>query len=104
MKVYISGKITGLDIEKARDNFFLAEMNVRMMGLTPINPMNKKYLFNKVKKIPWLIYMICDICLLLKCTGIYLQENWQESKGARVEYRVAKFFGCIIIKEKEEGK
>ena len=69
MRVYISGKITGLDLEKARDNFLLSEMNVRMMGFTPVNPMNKKYLFNRMKKMPWILYIIFDMFLLLKCTA-----------------------------------
>ena len=102
MRVYISGKITGLDIEKARDNFFISEMNVRMMGFTLINPMNKKYLFNRMKKIPWILYIICDMFLLLKCTAIYLQDNWKDSKGARIEFKVASFLGYIIIKERWE--
>ncbi len=39
MKIYISGKISGLPLEEARDKFQLAENRLRMGGYEPVNPL-----------------------------------------------------------------
>ena len=41
--------------------------------------------------------MIDDLRLLFDCEAIYLIDNWQMSKGARIEYYIAKELGMSII-------
>ena len=41
--------------------------------------------------------MIDDLRLLFDCEAIYLIDNWQMSKGARIEYYIAKKLGMSII-------
>ena len=44
MKIYISGKITGLDPKCAWMNFLSVEIKYFKRGINTVNPMNKKYL------------------------------------------------------------
>ena len=100
MKVYISGKISGLHYSEAAFNFSINENILNAMGHHSVNPMSKRYFFNRMGKLPWVIFMFFDIILLLGCRGIYLQPNWEESRGARIEYKIAKFLRYTIIKGK----
>ena len=98
-RIYISGKITGLDLKDARDNFYDAAFTLWWNGYNPVNPMRETYFFNRIGKLPWCVYMFFDIILLLQCRGIYMQSNWRESRGARIEYRIAKFLNYESIFE-----
>lgn len=86
MKVYISGKITGLDLNDARALFAEAAEEVRLMGHEPMNPME---LTPGSTDWVWEDYMIKDIKILFGCEGIYMMRNWQDSKGARIEHHIA---------------
>ena len=96
-RIYISGKITGLDPKRAWMNFLTVEIDYTRLGIPVVNPMSKRYFFNRMGKLPWIAYIFFDIILLLGCRGIYLQPNWKESKGARIEHRIAKFLRFTII-------
>jgi hypothetical protein len=51
----------------------------------------------------WLFFMVSDLISLKKCDAIALQPNWEDSKGAFIEYFYAKFFLKLkIIKLKNE--
>ena len=86
-RIYISGKISGLPIEQATFNFAESAKICERDGKKPINPLTFKHPLKF-----WIGYMVIDIIMLLTCSEIYLQSNWLESKGARLEYKVAKFF------------
>lgn len=92
--IYIAGKISGLDLIKAKKNFKKAEVKLSEKGYKVVNPM--KEIKVDVSK-TWEDYMIESFALLLKCDSIYMLNNWQTSKGARVEYAVAKSLGMSII-------
>ena len=89
-RVYISGQITGLDINYAKRNFASAVNKViyDKKGDLTVNPFDIKPFFG-IKK--WLFYMIADIKAQRKCTHTAFQQNWKESKGAVIEYFFAKF-------------
>ena len=93
MKIYISGQITGLSEETARYNFTMAHLNLRQQGHDPVNPMLLPHNHGKT----WAEYMREDIHALLDCEAIYMLENWQESKGARIEFGLAIELGMKII-------
>ena len=101
LRVYISGKITGLDLEYARIKFQeseddLLEINPKYI---PVNPM-KVCPYNPDKT--WEDYMAEDIKELLHCDAIYMQKGYGESKGARCEYALAKELDLIIMFEKDK--
>jgi hypothetical protein len=97
MKVYISGKITGLDIKVAEGYFEVIEQELSKAGHQPINP---------CKILPfhpdhtWQTYMIEDFKALLSCDAILMLENWTDSKGARIEHAIAKELGLNIYYQK----
>jgi len=94
MKVYISGQITGLDIDEARANFENAENLVRSMGLRPVNKLNGS---DQSKK--WKEHMVRDIELLFGCDAIFMIPGWKKSKGARIEKYIAEETGMVILFE-----
>ena len=93
MKVYISGKITGLEYQEAYKIFEDAEKEVKNMGGVPVNPMKLEHKPNA----DWYDFMEKDIAELLRCEGIYMLENWGNSKGARIEYNIAREMDLKIV-------
>jgi hypothetical protein len=87
MKIYISGKITGLDYNEAFAMFEAAEDVLKRLGHVPVNPMKK---VSEQEGKSWAEYMKEDIPILLECDGIYLLPNWRESRGARLERNIAR--------------
>lgn len=95
-KVYISGKITGLEYQDAFDNFERAEQEIKDLGGIPVNPMKIKHIENA----DWVDYMEKDIAELLRCEGIYMLNDWGNSKGARIERAIAIELGLSIVYQK----
>lgn len=102
-KVYISGQITGLTFDQAKQKFDNAELDaVKRLGkeIEIINPMKLQHKFDAT----WEDYMEKDIAELLKCDCIYMINNWQESKGARCEHALAIELGLFVIYEEKYKK
>lgn len=96
-RIYISGKITGLDLGEAERNFSKAkEELLKSCDCEVVNPM-EEIPYEKGKT--WQEYMIDDIKLLFGCTSIFMLKNWHESKGARIECDIAKGMGINIMFE-----
>jgi hypothetical protein len=96
-KCYISGKITGLPIEVATENFKKASLHARFLGLEPVNPMNIIPDGNEPKNDKWSWYMRADLKEMMDCDAILMQNNWIDSKGAILEHNLAKELGFIIM-------
>jgi hypothetical protein len=98
-KVYISGKITGLDLEFVDKKFNDSEEFLRSLGyVNIINPMKFSPIIEGKK---WVEYLLDDIKVLFECDIIYLQNDWGISKGARVEYAVAQEIGLKFLFEND---
>lgn len=85
MKIYISGPITGLDEAEAFENFEKAEKYFISKSYEVINPMKLEHNHD----LSWESYMRVDLKAMLDCDGIALLDNWEQSKGAQVEHRLA---------------
>ena len=94
MKIYISGKITGLPIEQARAKFIDAEKKLEKAGYTVVNPMNLKF-----RNDSWDHCMCRCIPALLGCSSIYMLPDWEDSKGARIERYIAEEKEIVIFYE-----
>lgn len=94
MKIYISGQITGLGLEEARAKFDKAEKALIGKGHNPINPMKLNI---PIEGKTWKDYMLDDLELLFDCEAIFLLDNWQASKGARIEYSIAQEMEMTIL-------
>lgn len=113
-KGYISGKITGLHPYRCKRNFDNAvdkakewaeieysrtyKVGTMTHGFTEkfeiINPLDIRPLFG-IKK--WLFFMIAGLRELRKCDVIFVQDNWEDSKGAFIEVFLAKFVWKIKV-------
>jgi hypothetical protein len=84
-KVYISGKISGLDLEEAKNKFETAENALKSSGYEVVNPMKLPH--NHDKK--WESYMKECIKALMDCTHFYvIPENLFSSRGAIIEIQL----------------
>lgn len=93
IKVFISGKVSGMPYMVAYGKFSNAERRLTTAGYKVINPC-------KIckEKWSWLRCMIVCLWHLIWCDSIYQLDNWQDSKGARIEYRWAKFLRKEVVK------
>ncbi|MBR5476676.1 MAG: DUF4406 domain-containing protein [Bacteroidaceae bacterium] len=88
IKVFISGKVSGLDRRTVLNNFITADRHLHALGYTSINPIHLcRYHWS------WLRCMIVCLWHLTFCDRIYQLSNWRDSRGARIEYKWAKFLG-----------
>lgn len=93
-KVYISGKISGLELCTAMTKFSDAESLIEAIGMEPVNPLKGAKLTNT-----WAQHMVRDIELLMGCNAILMLDNWTESKGARIEKFIAEELEMTIMYE-----
>ena len=95
MKVYISGKITGLPVKQYKQAFTEVELLIQSQGHEAINPV--KITSHLPKGSSWKDYMKLCLSALLDAEAIYMQPNWIESKGARIEHCVADILELKIV-------
>lgn len=92
-KIYISGKITGLDHEEAYKMFWDAQTKYESVGFEVVNPMK----LNHDHDGTWQNYMRIDLIEMLSCNHIFMLKGWENSKGANIEYNLARELGFKII-------
>ena len=92
VKVFISGKVSGMEYYTAFSKFYEAEAMLSRIGYEVINP-------TKLCKKNWSWLRCMVVCLwhLLWCNCVHQLDNWQESRGAKIEYKWAKFLGKKIL-------
>lgn len=83
--IYISGPISGHDIEERRAAFAAVERMLREEGLEVVNPLTWPFHEDCTHE----QYMRVDIALLIGCDYIYLMKGWYGSRGAVTEFLVA---------------
>lgn len=49
---------------------------------------------------PWLLCMFVCIHHLIRCSYVFMLRNWQQSRGARIEHRIARLLNKRIIYQK----
>lgn len=91
---YISGKITGLDIDVAKENFKVGEKAVEDMGAESVNPFD---VLPFKPEYTWKDYMVADIKALVDCDGILMLPDWKDSEGAKLELHIAERLGLEVI-------
>lgn len=93
-RIYISGKISGLDYAEAFKKFDRAEVWLLTQGWLPINPMKK---VSEQEGKSWKEYMLEDIAILWDCDALYMLHDWKDSKGARIELAIAEELGIEVV-------
>lgn len=92
-KVYISGKMTGLQDLNIK-KFNEAETKLRSNGFIPVNP-HKILPYHPNRT--WEEYMKADIKELMTCDIIAVLDDWKNSKGAIVEVKTALTVGMPLM-------
>jgi hypothetical protein len=98
-KTYISGKISGLPESEYKPLFKDAYMFVFYRGEEPIAPIYIKP-FKGIYQ--WWAHMISDIKALFDCDKILMLPTWIKSKGAIIEWCIAKLIGLEVEFYKSE--
>lgn len=95
MKIYLSGKISGTDLDYVRCLFDKVATTLRALGHEVTNP-----LCNGLSEHdPWEEHIAKDIINLIDCEGIYMLQGWEDSQGARIEHAIAKERGLKVMYE-----
>lgn len=94
-KVYVCGKITGLSPQEVEQNFVRCATVVWKSGFRPVNPVE---IVNNPEA-NWAEAMGLVVPALLKCQGIYVQQNWKSSKGSIIEIMLAHAAGHFFLFE-----
>ena len=90
-KIYISGKISGIENEAAK-LFAKAEKELQEKGFETVNPMTLNHQHDK----SWQSYMKEDIKALCECDEIFMLSNWTDSMGAIIEHTIAMYLGINV--------
>ena len=92
MKIYISGRITGLPFTEVEEKFNNAKNLLKNLDFEVINPLDN----GLSKEHSWNEHMVRDIEMLLDCEAIYMLDNWTDSVGAGIEYDIAMRMGKAV--------
>lgn len=95
LHIYISGPISGYDLEERRKAFMEIEERLKAQGYETVNPM-KNGLPDEATTHE---HMKRDIELLLTCDRIYFMKKWTHSKGCKLEFDVATAIGLPVMFE-----
>lgn len=94
MKVYIAGKITGL--EDYKEYFDKKEKELIADGFKVINPAIMPGGFEQDE------YMHICYAMIDVCNAVYFLSNWKDSKGAKLEQEYAESKGKIQMFQRED--
>ena len=106
MKIYIAGKVTGLPIHEVTMKFGKAQKELQDLGYEAINPLE---VVNDWKA-TWQHAMKLCIKALVDCDAVLFLPCHKESKGALLEFDIARqlemkrFFSISTIKIKKQTK
>jgi hypothetical protein len=94
MKIYIAGKISGLDPTECYDSFCRVAQLFERMGAEVVNPAE---LINSGQEYSWADAMRISLKKMLECDMVALMPNWRDSRGACLEYYLAKQFDMPVV-------
>lgn len=95
-RIYISGRISGLEFAEYSKRFGEVEVMLVERGLEVVNPVKIK---PDCKAPEYKDFMLADLAELWDCGAIYMLANWRESRGARIEHAVAIELGMEVYYE-----
>lgn len=92
MRVFVSGKISGLPYNEVCAEFYKAAKVLLDRGDIPILPI-------EICRSCWSWWRCMAVCLLylVGCDAIFQLPTWHESRGARIEYKFAKILRKRIV-------
>ena len=104
LAIYISGGITGVknwqDIFMAAEQDLMLHLHARFFIFNPVKiakNLERAFKANVGRMPTYTEYMREDIEILARCNAICMLPGWKRSKGARLEYRIAKILNMQIL-------
>lgn len=98
MRVYISGRMTGLDSDEIVKKFSRSERYLVENGHSVLNPAVTMHLMN-TSGFSYDHFLVIDFAMLSVCDAIYMQKDWRDSNGARRELEYAERRGLKVLYE-----
>ena len=98
--IYLSGPMTGLP-DFNRPAFDKAAKNLRDKGYEVWSPAEA---FDRSVVMPRSHYMREDIKALLECDTVMMLPNWEQSRGARLEFEIAKELELPVLLLSADGE
>lgn len=98
MRIYISGRITGLPYPIAVKRFAVAARRLSELGHHPVNPIDN----GLHRDATWAEHMRADLAALRCCDGVCMLRGWERSRGAQIERHVALKRGMPIYTFSED--
>jgi hypothetical protein len=92
-KIYISGKITDLPMNDVVAKFSKAKESLERQGYEVVSPLET----GVPRNASWSVHVAVDIVLLIGCDAIYMLSDWESSRGATLEMKIATAVGKEII-------
>ena len=92
-RVYIAGPMTGLP-EHNFPAFHAAAERLRKAGWEVVNPAEN---FGGRTNLPRERYLREDVAQMVRCDAIALLPGWENSRGAKLEYLLARELGLKVI-------
>ncbi len=98
MRIYISGPITGIDDYMNRFAQTENELVKHFKRCEVVNPAALNSSMPQGSK--WGDYMMIALQAMRTCDAILLMDDWETSRGARVEREMAIGMGMTLIEER----
>ena len=98
--IYLSGPMSGLP-DYNRPAFDRAAKSLREKGYKVWSPAEA---FDRSVLLPRSHYMRVDIEALMKCTTVMMLPNWEQSRGARLEFEIAKELELPVLLLSADGE
>lgn len=92
-KVYISGKISGIPLDRAKAKFEAAANVIRENGHRPVNPFDN----GLSDECDWKTHMKADIAMMMECDEVHMLPCWSDSRGATIEHDLAISIGMPVV-------
>lgn len=93
---YISGPVTGIK-DFNRPQFLLAQRMLLSAGCSVFNPVHIDWPIDPLKdEALWQYFMHYCVQAIPSCDSLLMLPDWQNSKGAKEEHRIAKMLGLAI--------
>jgi len=92
-RIYIAGPMTGIP----KHNFLAfhaAAERLRQAGWEVVNPAEN---FGGQTDLPRETYLRADVALLVDCDAVAMLSGWENSRGAKLEYLLARELGVPVL-------
>ena len=95
-RMYISGKVSGLDSMVVWEKFATKEAQLMAEGVDVINPV-RLVSESGIGDCQWETIMRCLLPELLQCDELHLLPDWDDSTGAILEKDIAERVGIKVV-------